>query len=166
MGSIGECAPPSTFKESLIEQRLVRPHHEHGAPGMPDRLLGHAPEAQVLKIGYCSLGLATSLPLVAFAVICIGLGNGILMPTILTWIAAVTPKQFLGRASGGFLVALNTGQFASTLAIVPVIAITGTYGNLFLAFGCIALLLTLPYALATVRVRNEATLPQTIKVEN
>lgn len=117
-------------------------------------------------IGYCSLGLATSLALVAFAVICIGLGNGILMPTILTWIAAITPKQFLGRASGGFSVSLNIGQFASTLASVPVIAITATYSNVFLVFGCVAILLALPYALATIKVRDEVTLPQTINVKN
>jgi len=96
-------------------------------------------------IGLCSLGFATSLVTVTFAVICIGIGEGILMPTILTWIAAVTPKQFLGRAMGGFSVSLNLGQFASTLAIVPVIAIASTLGNMFLVFGCVAFALALPY---------------------
>ncbi|MCK9308204.1 MAG: MFS transporter, partial [Methanoculleus sp.] len=110
-------------------------------------------------IGYCSPGLATSLLIVALAVICIGLGNGILMPTILTWIATITPKQFLGGASGGFSVALNIGQFASTLAIVPVIAIAGTYGNLFLAFGCAAFVLALPYLLATIKVEGQGYPP-------
>ncbi len=99
-------------------------------------------------IGLCSLGFATSLVTVAFAVICIGIGEGILMPTILTWIAAVTPKQFLGRAMGGFSVSLNLGQFASTLAIVPVLAIASTLGNMFLAFGCVAFALALPYIFA------------------
>jgi len=99
-------------------------------------------------IGLCSLGFAMSLVTVAFAVICIGIGEGILMPTILTWIAAVTPKQFLGRAMGGFSVSLNLGQFASTLAIVPVLAIASTLGNMFLAFGCVAFALALPYIFA------------------
>ncbi|PKL63377.1 MAG: MFS transporter [Methanomicrobiales archaeon HGW-Methanomicrobiales-2] len=117
-------------------------------------------------VGYCSLGLATSLAVVAFAVICIGLGNGILMPTILTWIAAITPKQFLGRASGGFSVSLNIGQFTSTLAIVPVIAIAGTYSNMFLAFGCAAFVLALPYIFAMIKVKDKVTLPQTVKIEN
>ncbi|WP_268872611.1 MFS transporter [Methanofollis ethanolicus] len=112
-------------------------------------------------IGYCSLGLATSLAAVAFAVICIGFGNGILMPTILTWIAAVTPRQFLGRASGGFSVALNIGQFASTLAIASVTAIAVTYGNLFLMFGCVAFVLALPYLLAMIRAKH--ALPQAVK---
>lgn len=117
-------------------------------------------------IGYCSLGLATSLVIVAFAVICIGLGNGLLMPTILTWIATITPKQFLGRASGGFSVGLNLGQFASTLAIVPVIAIAVTYSNLFLAFGGVAFVLALPYLLAMIKVKEKVTLPQIVKIEN
>ncbi|MDD3136100.1 MAG: MFS transporter, partial [Methanoregula sp.] len=55
------------------------------------------------------------------------------------------PKQFLGRAMGGFSVSLNLGQFASTLAIVPVIAIASTLGNMFLVFGCVAFALALPY---------------------
>ncbi|ACL17884.1 MFS transporter [Methanosphaerula palustris] len=109
-------------------------------------------------IGYCSLGLATSLPVVAFSVICIGLGNGILMPTILTWIATITPKQFLGRASGGFSVALNIGQFASSLVVVPVIAIAATTSTMFLAFGSLAFVIALPYLLAMMKERH--TLPQ------
>jgi MFS family permease len=113
-------------------------------------------------IGYCSLGLATSLASVAFAVICIGFGNGILMPTVLTWIAAITPKQFLGRASGGFSVSLNIGQFASTLAIVPVTAFAVSYGsNMFLASGCAAFVFALPYLLATVKAKS--ALPQAVK---
>ncbi|MDD1724015.1 MAG: MFS transporter [Methanospirillum sp.] len=101
--------------------------------------------------GYCTLGLATSLPAVGIAVICIGIGNGILMPTILTWIATITPKQFLGRASGGFSVSLNIGQFASTLVIVPVSVVAVTSGSLFLAFGCLAFVLAVPYILGILR---------------
>ena len=101
--------------------------------------------------GLCGLGFATSLLTVGVSVVLVGLAQGILMPTILSWIAAITPKQFLGRASGGFSVAMNLGLFVSTLAIVPVIAVVATYGNLFLAFGCAAFALALPYALAMVK---------------
>ncbi len=104
-------------------------------------------------IGYCSLGLATTLAVVAFAVICIGLGNGLLMPTILNWIAGITPKQFLGRASGGFSVALNTGQFASTLAVMAVLAVATTTSAIFVAFGCLAFIFAVPLILAFVRER-------------
>jgi len=102
-------------------------------------------------LGLCILGFATSLVLVGVAVILVGIGEGLLMPTILTWIAAITPRQFLGRAMGGFSVSLNIGQFASALAVVPVIAIAATYGNMFLAFGCVALVLAVPYLVALVK---------------
>lgn len=104
-------------------------------------------------IGLCSLGFATSLATVTFGVILVGIGEGILMPAILTWIAAITPQQFLGRAMGGFSVSLNLGQFASSLAIVPVIAIVATCSNLFLAFGCVALVLAVPYLAAIIRAK-------------
>jgi MFS family permease len=102
-------------------------------------------------LGLCCLGFATSLVTVAFAVILIGIGEGLLMPTILTWIATITPRPFLGRAMGGFSVALNLGQFASALAVVPVIAIVVTYNNMFLAFGGVALVLAVPYLLAILK---------------
>lgn len=110
--------------------------------------------------GLCGLGFATSLVTVGLSVICIGIGEGILMPTILNWIATITPKQFLGRASGGFSVAPNLGQFVTTLAVVPVLAIGATYSNLFLAFGCVAFVLTLPYVLAMIKGRF--TQPQVV----
>jgi len=102
-------------------------------------------------IGLCGLGFATSLTTAGFAVIFVGIGEGILMPAILTWIAAITPRQFLGRAMGGFSVGLNLGQFASALAIVPVIALAVTYSNMFLAFGCVAFVLAVPYLLAIIK---------------
>jgi MFS family permease len=104
-------------------------------------------------LGLCILGFATSLVMVGVAVILIGIGEGLLMPTILTWIAVITPRQFLGRAMGGFSVGLNLGQFASALAVVPVIAFVATYGNMFLVFGCVALVLAVPYLAALIKVK-------------
>lgn len=102
-------------------------------------------------IGLCTLGLATSLVTIGFGVVCVGIAEGMLMPTILSWIAAITPQQFLGRASGGFSVALNLGNFAISLAMIPVIAIVVTCSNLFLAFGCTAFVLAVPYGIALVK---------------
>ncbi len=102
-------------------------------------------------IGLCCLGFATSLATVGFAVIFIGIGEGILMPTILNWIAAITPQQFIGKAMGGFSVGLNLGQFASTIAVVAVIAIAATLSTMFLAFGCIAFVLALTYLFAQIK---------------
>jgi MFS family permease len=92
-------------------------------------------------LGLCSLGLATSLPAIGFGVICVGIGEGVLMPAVLNWIAAITPRQFLGRASGGFSVSLNFGQFASSLATVPVFALVATCSNVFFCFRVLIVLI-------------------------
>jgi MFS family permease len=105
-------------------------------------------------IGYCSLGCAASPVAVGLSVVFIGFGEGLLMPTVLNWIAAVTPRQYLGRASGGFSVALNLGQFASTFAIASVMGVVATYGNLFLAFGCMAFVPALLLLLAMIRAKH------------
>jgi MFS family permease len=102
-------------------------------------------------IGLFTLGVAGSLTLAAFAVIMIGIGEGILMPTILTGIAAVTPRRFLGRASGGFSVALNLGQFASSIALMAVLDAVATDSHLFLFFGCVGFVFAVPYILAIIR---------------
>ena len=52
---------------------------------------------------------------------------------------------------GGFSVSLNIGQFASALAVALVIALAATYSNMFLAFGCVALLLAVPYLVAIIK---------------
>jgi MFS family permease len=110
-------------------------------------------------IGLCSLGFATSLVTVGFAVIFIGIGEGVLMPTVLNWIAAITPQPFIGRAMGGFSVGLNLGQFASTLAVAAVIAIAATLSTMFLSFGCIAFVLAVPFVLALIKEKYYPSLP-------
>jgi hypothetical protein len=56
-----------------------------------------------------------------------------------------------GRASGGFSVSLNLGQFASSVAIAPPAAFALTDHSIFLVFGCAAFVLVLPYLLVTTR---------------
>ena len=84
LGIMGLCliAHGSLLRENCLEIQPVHDTHRY---------------LHLLRDRLCSLGFATSLVMVGFAVICIGLGEGILMPTILTWIAAITPRQFLGQ---------------------------------------------------------------------
>jgi MFS family permease len=104
--------------------------------------------------GLCGLGLAKTLPAIAISVICTGIAEGILMPTVLNWMAAVTPREYLGRAGGGFSVALNMGQFASALAFVPILAVFITCGSAFFACGIVAFILALPCLFAVIKERD------------
>lgn len=104
--------------------------------------------------GLCGLMFATTSLAVVLCVICVGTGNGILVPVFSGWIASVTPKRFIGMAMGGYAVALNLGQFATSLAVAPVIAAVTSYGMLFFVFGCTAFVPVLGFLLVMIRKRG------------
>lgn len=107
----------------------------------------------MLCAGFITLGLSHSLPVAGIAVVIIGIGNGLLIPTLLNWLTSVTPMAVMGRIMGGYSVSLNLGQFASSLIIVPVFAVVGTYSGLYLAFSILAALLTVVYLIAYLKTR-------------
>jgi MFS family permease len=78
-------------------------------------------------VGLVGLGLAGTLPLVVVAAVVTGLGNGLLLPSLLTW--ALGPMTFAqrGRATGVWTSALFIGQFACPLVVI---ALSGAVGGL------------------------------------
>jgi MFS family permease len=111
----------------------------------------------LIGAGLCGLMVATTPVTVGLCVICVGTGNGLLMPVFAGWIASVTPKCFIGMAMGGYAVALNLGQFATSLAFAPVIAAVSSYGTMFFVFGCTAFVPALGFLL--VRIRKSGAVP-------
>lgn len=118
-------------------------------------------QMQVLFLGFlamgaglCLLGFAGSVAAIAFAVVFVGLGNGVIIPAATNWIASETPREVMGKAIGGFSVALNLGQFGSSLVVVPILALVGTNSNLFLVAGVAATLISLVYAGFWMRQRH------------
>ncbi|MDV0444154.1 MFS transporter [Methanorbis rubei] len=100
----------------------------------------------VLGVGCCLLGFAWSVAAIAAAVILVGAGNGALIPTIVNWITNEAPIRAMGKATGIFSMSLNLGQFASSLLVVPVLVIVGSYSNLFLVTGFLGILIALIFA--------------------
>lgn len=87
--------------------------------------------------GLMVVGVAPSLPIVFFGTFLAGLGFGLQMPVLTTWIAEVTPIDKRGRVLGGFAAAVFFGQFVSPLVAAPVIAAVGLRGatGLFVCAG-------------------------------
>ncbi|MDV0441216.1 MFS transporter [Methanorbis furvi] len=100
----------------------------------------------VLGVGCCLMGFAESVAAIAVAVILVGAGNGALIPTIVNWISNEAPIRAMGKATGIFSMSLNLGQFGSSLLVVPILVIVGSYSNLFLVTGLFAILISLIYA--------------------
>jgi len=73
-------------------------------------------------LGGLLMATAGNHALVVVAVLVNGLGIGLMLPTLITWIMAQVDFQQRGRAAGGFTAAIFAGEFVSPLVVL---AITG-----------------------------------------
>jgi len=71
-------------------------------------------------VGALLMAMASVHSAVVAAVIINGLGIGLMLPTLITWIMAQVSAGLRGRATGGFTSAMFAGQFLSPLAILAV----------------------------------------------
>lgn len=108
----------------------------------------------LLGVGYCLFGISASLATILIAVIIVGLGNGLLMPTVLGWLGRITPPPVMGKVMGGYGASLNIGQFVSSFAAVPILLIAASYGNMFLIFGLASLCIGVVYVIGYLHVRR------------
>src|SRR5690606_34516867 len=78
-----------------------------------------------------------------------GLGVGLMIPLLLTWIMSLIDFDMRGRAAGGFTAAFFGGEFLSPLVVLAItggaaeglpVALGGlAAGHLFVAVGCLLL---------------------------
>ncbi len=108
----------------------------------------------LLGSGYCLFGLSTSLAMITLAVVVVGVGNGLLMPTVLSWLGVITPPAIMGKVMGGYGVSLNIGQFVSSFAAIPVLLIAASYGHMFLIFGLVSIGIGFVYVIGYLKVRR------------
>lgn len=114
-------------------------------------------------IGGGLLAVADSHGLVVIAVLINGLGIGLMMPTLLTWIMAQVDFQQRGRAAGGFTAMFFAGEFASPLVVLAITG--GVISALPAALGIVAGVQLL-VALACIRLRGSgAAFPAAVVAE-
>lgn len=71
-------------------------------------------------VGTLLMAVASTQDAVVVAVVINGLGLGLMLPTLITWIMAQVDAHLRGRATGGFTSAMFGGQFLSPLVILVV----------------------------------------------
>jgi MFS family permease len=69
-------------------------------------------------VGLLGLGLASSLPVVVLVAVVTGFGNGLLLPSLLTWALGPLTFEQRGRGTGVWTSALFLGQFLCPLAVL------------------------------------------------
>ncbi|MSU91133.1 MFS transporter [Rhodobacteraceae bacterium 2CG4] len=109
--------------------------------------------------GVLIAGLAPALPLTFAGLALTGLGLGLTMPGLPSFLMRITPRARMGRVMGGFTTAIFLGQFASPLLLQPAIARAGTAAGvasaavLFAAAAALLRLIALRYRVAQAAAR-------------
>lgn len=84
--------------------------------------------------GFLLMGFAKSLAVLFSGLIIAGLGLGLILPNMSSWLAAITPISLRGRVLSGLPTAIFLGQFTSPLVVQPLIA-DKAYGQTYTLIG-------------------------------
>jgi MFS family permease len=122
------------------------------------RLFSGVPAYRQMLLAFVAAGIGGGLLAVAgshgwvvIAVLINGLGIGLMMPTLLTWIMAQVDFQQRGRAAGGFTSMFFAGEFVSPLVVLVIAG--GMTSALPAALGIVAGVQLL-VAVACIRLRG------------
>lgn len=106
----------------------------------------------MLTAGLVVISYAELVPVIAFASLLVGMGPGLIVPTLMTATLDAVPMRRHGMASGALTFSLFMGQFISPLLTQPLIR-TGGFHLAFLVFAA-AGLVGMVLALAVFRERQ------------
>ncbi|MFD4198279.1 MFS transporter [Amycolatopsis thermoflava] len=99
------------------------------------------PAAFVLSgLGLLGLGLAESLPVAVAGAVVAGLGNGLLLPALLTWALGSLKFEQRGRGTGVWTSALFIGQFVCPLVVLGLSGVLTGLSSALLVVGAVAVL--------------------------
>jgi MFS family permease len=92
----------------------------------------------VSGIGLVGLGLAPSVPVIVLFAVVTGLGNGLLLPSLLTWALGSLTFEQRGRGTGWWTAAVFLGQFMCPLVVLGLSGALGGLGAALVVVGVAA----------------------------
>src|SRR3954452_16048466 len=92
----------------------------------------------VSAVGLIALGLASSVPVVVVAAVVTGLGNGLLLPSLLTWALGSLSFEQRGRGTGWWTAAVFLGQFICPLVVLGLSDAISGLGSALVVVGVVA----------------------------
>ena len=90
-------------------------------------------------VGIVGMGLASAVPLVIASAVVTGFGNGLLLPSLLTWALGSLGFEQRGRGTGVWTSALFTGQFVCPLVVLALSGAIGGPGSALVVVGAVAI---------------------------
>jgi MFS family permease len=92
----------------------------------------------VSGVGIVGLGLAPTVPAVVVAAVVTGLGNGLLLPALLSWAVGTLTFEQRGRGTGWWTAAVFLGQFLCPLVVLALTDAISGLGSALVAVGVVA----------------------------
>jgi MFS family permease len=89
-------------------------------------------------LGLIGLALAPSVPVVVLAAVVTGFGNGLLLPSLLTWALGSLTFEQRGRGTGVWTSALFIGQFVAPLVVLALSGAIDGLTSALLVLGVVA----------------------------
>jgi MFS family permease len=89
-------------------------------------------------LGLVGMGLASAVPVVVVFAVIAGFGNGLLLPSMLTWALAPLTFDQRGRGTGVWTSALFIGQFVCPLVVLALTAAFDSLGVAILVLGVVS----------------------------
>ncbi|MBD2151437.1 MFS transporter [Pseudanabaena sp. FACHB-1277] len=96
----------------------------------------------LVSIGYEIVGFVNNYVLALIGLAICGLGGGLLVPNLDSWLTSTVPSSYRGRAVGGLTASTFLGQFLSPILSQPLIQkldvdLYTQYGLVYIISGCI-----------------------------
>lgn len=86
-------------------------------------------------LGFFIIGMVSDLAPVICGLVAIGIGQGLVITTLVNWLSSVAPARRYGTLFGVYSMSLYLGQFVSAFVAQPLIDMSGTYSAVFLFDG-------------------------------
>ena len=90
-------------------------------------------------VGLLGLALAPTVPVVVVLAVLTGFGNGLLLPSMLSWALGSLTFEQRGRGTGVWTSALFIGQFVCPLVVLALTGALGTLGSALVVLGIVSL---------------------------
>lgn len=97
----------------------------------------------LMAVGYGLIWLTSSYAIVLISSAIVGIGVGLFFPNCTLWVLMIAPPRMRGRCAGGLSASLNLGQFASPIALYPIVTAAGLGGAFGISAGVLLVVATL-----------------------
>jgi MFS family permease len=116
--------------------------------------------AAVMGVGCVVTGAADSLPVLLIGQLIFGIGAGLIMPNLMSWLMATASETRRGQLTGTLTAAIFAGQFLSPIAAQPLVhahGVPGTFTRFAFALFALALVVLLIRVGLAARARRAGT---------